>query len=397
MSERPLGVMLVGLGGATASTTVIGATSMRLGLIPEQYGTTAVPPLKNLRLARVADMVFSGWDYVSNDLWEAGSRHRIIQPEILASGVLKQHLSQIKPLKGLRTPLDIPKEGTHNNVEEVQSIRNSVNDVRDSVERFKRVNQLGCIVTVFLGSPHLHSKAQLKTLCRRDLVSVLDTFPPCAVQSGLIYALGSILAGAHFVDFTASETLECPLLGELAEECGVQFAGRDGSTGETMLKLVVAEMFRIRNLRVHGWFGTNILGNHDGYVLGLPGYDQTKMHDKKHGLGSLLGYDDFEHIVAINYFGPRGDRKESWDVVDFSGWMGTRMSLRLNWHGEDSMLAAPLILDLVRLIEYGSRYHLKGLQSQLGVFFKYPLPTGRSTGIADQFRQLAGFYENLGK
>lgn len=397
-SKRRTGVLFVGLSGSTASTTVVGATAMRLGEVPEQYGTTELPPFFNLDLVEVDDLVFGGWDYQGKDVWSVAAQYGIIPRTLLSNQRLAEQVAKITPAPGLKTSLDIPLEASHDNVFNVKSLSEAVKYVQGYIETFRERNKAQCIVTVFLGSPHKKGSRELRSLSKEALQAIWESDRADELPSGLLYALGSVLAGAHFVDFTPSETLETPALNELAKEMGIQLAGRDGSTGQTLLKIVVAQMLKIRNLRLQSWFSTNLIGNHDGYVLNLPGYAYTKLHDKTHVLEPLLGYDDFEHLVTINYFRARGDRKEAWDVVDFTGWLGTEMSLRLNWNGEDSMLAAPLILDLIRLIEYGARYHLGGLQEQLALFFKYPLPTGqKGEGLAEQFDVAARFYKHLGK
>lgn len=394
--RRKLGVLVVGLNGATASTTVAGSTAMKLGLIPTQYGTTDALPFSDLGLIGIEDVVFGGWDITSHSVWDAVLKHGILPEQLLTSSLLSSNLDHMLPAPGLMTPLDIPPESGHDNIQSCERLAEAIASVTNKIENFRQSESLSCVIVVYLGSPGKRATKPLSELSLPEFEQLLMCDSISDIPSGLIYALASINAGAHFVDFTPSETLEVPIIDSLATQKGVQIAGRDGSTGQTMLKASIAHLFKIRNLRVKSWFSTNIIGNHDGYVLDLPGHDTTKLHDKTSVLDSLLGYSDFEHLVTIHYFQARGDEKEAWDVVDFTGWMGAKMSLRINWQGEDSALAAPLILDLVRLIEYGSLFGLKGLQPQLALYFKYPLPYQPARkGVIDQYHDVVDFYSRL--
>ncbi|MCF6154490.1 MAG: hypothetical protein E3K36_04395 [Candidatus Brocadia sp.] len=171
----------------------------------------------------------------------------------------------------------------------------------------------------------------------------------------------------------------------------VPLAGRDGNTGQTLIKTVLGQMFKIRNLNLNGWYSTNILGNNDGLVLSMPEHRQTKMEDKLGVLEPVLGYNHFTHIVDIHYYPPRGDNKEAWESIDFSGWLGMPMSAKINWLGRDSILAAPLIIDLVRLMEFALRRGECGIQSQLAIYFKHPLGTS-ARGFSDQYMLLKNYY-----
>jgi myo-inositol-1-phosphate synthase len=364
-----VGVMLVGLGGATASTTVAGAIAMGQGAVGESFGVTSAPAFSSLSLCSAADMRFGGWDFDPRDLADAVSRHRAVPADLQRQ--IADRMGELRPYPGVRTPLDIPSEETHRQAVAPASVAEGVELVCGHISDFRERTLVSDLVVIYLGSPHKPLRADVRVtgLEPRDL----DSLPIAAVPAGLLYALGSIAAGAHFVDFTPSATLELDGLEEVAREHGVQLAGRDGSTGQTMLKLVLADLFKWRNLRLKAWYSTNLIGNHDGYVLSMPEHRELKLRDKTDGLPLVLGYDDFQHQVEINYLHDWGDEKESWDAIQLETWLGGRASLRLNWQGPDSLLAAPLILDLVRLLADGSSRGLSGLQSQLGFFFKRPL------------------------
>lgn len=189
------------------------------------------------------------------------------------------------------------------------------------------------------------------------------------------YMAAAIEEGAGIIDYTASATLEMPGLVALAEKEGVALAGRDGSTGQTLLESVLAETFATRHLQVRGWYSTNILGNHDGLVLQDPRYCDIKRIDKTALLDEIVGYQVPDHLVDIRYYRPAGDNKEAWDAIDFAGFFGCKGELRINWRSSDSLLATPAIIDLCRFLGHAMTRGARGIQSHLGVFFKYPLGT----------------------
>ena len=160
-----------------------------------------------------------------------------------------------------------------------------------------------------------------------------------------------------------------------------------GKTGQTLVKTVLANLFRVRDLRVVGWYSTNLLGNGDGAVLSDPANAAGKVESKRRALAHILGYEDFEHVVRIDYYGPRGDRKEAWDTVDFEGWLGRRMALKLNWLGEDSILAAPLVVDAARLTAWAHSRGERGALPWLGLYFKDPHGSSFHE-LGDQWRLL---------
>lgn len=209
----------------------------------------------------------------------------------------------------------------------------------------------------------------------------------------MLYAYAAIEENCPFVDFTPNVTLETEALLELADIKNVPLAGRDGNTGQTLMKTVLGQMLKIRNLKLDGWYSTNILGNNDGKVLARNEHAEIKMRDKLGVLEPLLGYGDFDHTVNIEYFAPRGDNKEAWDSIDFLGWLDQSISVKINWLGRDSILAAPLILDLIRLLEYAQREGEKGIQSHLAMYFKNPLGT-KTRGFFDQYKLFVDYYKS---
>lgn len=383
-----IGIMIVGLNGVNASTLISGSTLMQLGEISEQYGITSSATLRSIEFSRVNDFIFSGWDYFDKNQYEMLKEYGIVK--FSNSEQLENSLKRIKPFKGIHTNKDIVLEEKFDHFIVPESVIEAIAIIENNIDEFKNRFSLETVIVFYLGSPSKKVYNKLKKMDYNDILKRdIDEIP-----SGLLYAIASIRRQAHFVDFTPSETLEFDFLWALAKQYGVQLSGRDGSTGQTMLKLTIANMLKIRNLKLNAWYSTNILGNHDGYVLSDAKYCETKIEDKMNGIAPLLGYDDFEHKVTIDFFKTRFDSKESWDSVDFSGWLDTPMKLKMNWEGEDSILSAPLLLDIIRLIAFGAKKDLKGFQKQLGLFYKHPFGC-EGMSLETMYNSLIQFYKGL--
>lgn len=382
------GIMLVGLNGVNASVLISACVAMQLGEVSKQYGITDSSALRGISFVEVEDFIFSGWDYFDANQYDLFKEYGIVK--IPDTEKLSKKLKGIKPFKGIHTGKDILIEEKFNHFISPNSIAEAITLLEKNIDEFKDMFSLKTVIVIFLGSPSKKSQDELK---RYTYEEILDQNIN-AVPSGLLYAIAAIRKHAHFIDFTPSETLEFSFLWSLAEQYGVQLSGRDGSTGQTMLKLTIANMLRIRNLKLNAWYSTNILGNHDGYILSDPDYCETKIEDKMNGIAPLLGYDDFEHKVTIDFFKTRFDSKESWDSIDFSGWLNTPMQLKINWQGEDAILSAPLILDIIRLVAFGAKKDLRGFQKQLGLFYKHPFDC-EGMSLECMYNNLIKFYTEL--
>lgn len=211
------------------------------------------------------------------------------------------------------------------------------------------------------------------------------------ISSAVLYALAAINSGCGYIDFTSSQTLDIKGIVELSNEMKVPLAGRDGATGETILKIALAEFLLKRNLHLLGWFSTNLLGNNDGLILQDRAHAELKIADKANVLIDVLGYSNFDNIVNINYYRPRGDQKEAWNSVDFQGWLGLEMSLKVNWLGRDSILAAPLVIDLVRHVEYAKYAQNYGILSHLQFYFKHPVGSNTKS-FSESYKILLDYY-----
>lgn len=378
--------MIIGLNGVNASTLISGCIAMQLGKLPKQYGITETPIFNDIQLLDITDIEFSGWDYFSANQYDVYKEYGIVQIDENEGFVEK--LKSIKPYKGIRTEKDIQIEKKFDHFLEVPSIPEAISILENNIIDFVDKTSVDNVVVIYLGSPSKKVQPKFKQLTYNEFLSKDINLIP----SGLLYAIAAINRKAQFIDFTPSETLEFILLYKLAEKERVQLSGRDGSSGQTMLKLSLANMLKIRNLKLRAWYSTNILGNHDGYILSHPEYCETKIEDKKNGIAPLLGYDDFEHKITIDFFKTRFDSKESWDSIDFTGWLNTSMSLKMNWKGEDAILSAPMLLDIIRLIEFGIRKGLYGFQEQLGLFYKHPFNC-EGQSLETMYSNLINFYK----
>lgn len=365
-----LGVLIVGLNGATATTFVASARLLAARRIQSCGLMTASPAFKTLPAPDWGDIVFGGWDVDGESLLNR-TRQLAIVPEHLCA-LIASDLSEVRPFPAIASRFDTIEVRNAPSLKSKGTFREAVESVKEDIEAFTVRHGTEQNIVFYLGSP-------LALSGLADCPNTEEEFAAAQssdyqnVPSAITYCLAAIEARCAFVDFTPNPTLEIAYLLQRATEMRVPVAGRDGSTGQTLLKALLSEMLSVRTLPLHGWYSTNILGNHDGSVLARPEHATIKMRDKLGVLPAVLGYDSFDHKVDITFYGPRGDNKESWDVIDFGGLLGLPMSLRLNWQGRDSPLAAGLLLDLTRLVGEGFRRSSFGLQRHLGVFFKNPI------------------------
>lgn len=355
-----LGAMIVGVRGATASTLIATAMAPREGdaaryLVSQELD---VPPVDSIQ--------WGGWD-VRDETWEETVRRHGVLGEDAAERLERVHVYDAVAFERDHA---VVADETKPAVERGPAI---VARLRDDIRAFRAATGVDRVVVVHLSTPAILPERDAWPQTAEAFLEAIDrtafaTAPP-------YYTAAAIEEGAAVVDYTASPTLEIPGLVALAEARGVPLAGRDGSTGQTLLKSVLAQMFKTRRLRVRGWYSTNILGNHDGLVLSDDRFADTKRIDKTALLEEILGEPVEAHLVDIRHYGPAGDVKEAWDAVDFEGWGGLAGTLRINWRACDSLLATPAILDLVRLTARAAEQGRAGLQVQLSSFFKYPLGT----------------------
>jgi myo-inositol-1-phosphate synthase len=315
-------------------------------------------------------MAVSGWDLRPGNLGDTVRRQKDL-PKF--NDITMAQLDAVEPRPGVMTNLDVQSEANICRIE-TASADETLKILETDILRHRESSGARQSIVIYLGSPHATrpaskdgSRSLLPTTWADALTRYVD------LPSSLLYGLAATRTGSHFVDFTPGVALEAPLLHASAEEAGTQLAGRDGSTGQTYLKHWIAEALHIRGIDIAAWYSTNVIGNHDGYVLSMPDHSVVKMSDKRDGLSAILGHEVSDHYINIDYVPTWGDRKESWDAVLAKGWFDSAIDLRINWRGTDSLLASVLLFDIVRLLEYGGRLGRKGLRSELGIFFKRPL------------------------
>ena len=379
-SSRPLGIAVVGLGGAVATTAVAGIELLRMG-----GASTDGLPLAGLTeasgLRNYDELVFGGWDLSADSLGKAVEVHGVLDAAQLRA--VQPTLSAIRPWPAVGNPEFCRNIGGANAVAPAQQpgeshLRAQARHLQADIERFAAegapdggvlsgvvvVNLASTERTPDLSDPAFATSAGLEAAIDADS----ELIPPA-----MLYAYAAVQAGCGFVNFTPSLAADVPALVELARQRGVPLAGKDGKTGQTMMKTVLAPAFRSRALRVEGWYSTNILGNRDGQALDDPASLESKLGTKRTVLDSILGYTVEDHVVRIDYYRPRGDAKEAWDNIDLVGFLGAKMQMKVDFLCKDSVLAAPLVIELARLTDLASRRGQGGVVEEFGYFFKSPM------------------------
>jgi myo-inositol-1-phosphate synthase len=406
-AKGKLGIMIPGM-GAVATTFVAGVEAVRKGLAKPigsltQMGTIRLgkrtdarsPKVKEfVPLAGLNDLVFTGWDIFEDDMYSAASKAGVLDRELL--GQIKPLLSSIKPQKAVFDHNYVKKiDGP--NVKKGKTKMDLAEQVRDDIRNFGKTSGASRLVTIWCGSTetfiqpsaaHQSLKAFEKALAQND-----ENIAP-----SMIYAYASLMEGVPFANGAPNLTVDIPVMHELSRRNEAPICGKDFKTGQTLMKTILAPGFKARLLGLNGWFSTNILGNRDGEVLDDPGSFKTKEESKLSVLEHILQpdlypdlYGKFTHKVRINYYPPRGDNKEGWDNIDIFGWLGYPMQIKVDFLCRDSILAAPIVLDLVLFLDLAKRTpELRGLgiQEWLSFYFKSPMTAPGLYPEHDLFIQL---------
>ena len=379
---KRMGVCIVGSNGAVASTVIAGVALMKKGLVPKNGMTTETELFKKLDLAPLDGLVFGGWDLRGDSAYDAAVSHEVVPRHQLDA--VKEELSAIRPWPGVASPKFLHSmAGKHLVV--ANTIREELAILESNIAAFKREHDLTRVVIVNLTSTEKYNEVS-------DVHRTVEAFEAGIdanderISPAQKYLYLACKLGIPHANFTPSLT-KVPALEKLAELSGVPICGEDGKTGQTLLKTVLAPAFVVRQLKVSGWFSTNILGNNDGLVLNDPESNKTKVTSKMSVLDSILGYPVEDHQVHIHYYRPRGDDKEAWDNIDLEGFLGERMQIKVNFLCKDSILAAPLVIDLARLLDAAQQHGERGIQRQLSVFFKAPYHNHGEVPIHDLFQQ----------
>jgi myo-inositol-1-phosphate synthase len=387
-AQGKLGVLLVGL-GAVSTTFIAGVLAVRKKLaLPigslTQMGTIRLgkrtdgrsPLVKDfVPLADLNDIVFGAWDIFEDDAHEAARTAGVLDGRLLDQ--VKPELEAIKPWTAVFDRQYVKRlDGP--NVKKGSSKRDLAEQVREDIRTFKRTHHLDRLVMIWCGSTEIFLKETEAHQSIEALEKGLDA-SDCTIPSSMIYAYAALKEGVPYANGAPNLTADVPAMTALAAEMQAPIAGKDFKTGQTLIKSVIAPGLKARLLGVKGWYSTNILGNRDGEVLDDPESFKTKEESKKSLLDYILQpnlypdlYGDLCHVVRINYYPPRGDNKEGWDNIDLVGWLGYDMQLKINFLCRDSILAAPIVLDLILFLDLAKRAGFSGIQEWLSFYFKSP-------------------------
>jgi myo-inositol-1-phosphate synthase len=381
--------MLVGL-GAVSTTFIAGVMAIRKGIARPigsmtQMGTVRLgkrtesrtPLVKDfVPLASLDDIVFGGWDIFEDDCYDAALTAGVLEPSLLAQ--VKAEMEAIKPWPAVFDRQYVKRlDGP--NVKKGANKMELAEQVRADIRRFKQDNHLDRLVMIWCGSTEIfmvetEAHQSIEAFEKALLTSDVN------IPSSMVYAYAALKEGIPYANGAPNLTVDIPALMELAQQNGCPVAGKDFKTGQTLIKTVIAPGMKARLIGIKGWYSTNILGNRDGEVLDDPESFKTKEESKKSVLDFILQpdlypelYKDLCHVVRINYYPPRGDNKEGWDNIDLVGWLGYPMQLKINFLCRDSILAAPIVLDLVLFLDMAARAGMSGIQEWLSFYFKSPM------------------------
>jgi len=388
-AEGKLGVLLVGL-GAVSTTFIAGTLLIRKGLASPigslaQMGTIRLgkrnegrtPLIKEfLPLASLDDLVFGAWDIFEENGYEAAKTAGVLDASMLDQ--VKPELEAIRPWPAVFDQRYVKRlMGT--NVKTGDTKREIAEQVRADIRAFKDAHHLDRLVMVWCGSTEIF---MTPTAAHQSIAAFEQAMESNAVEisSSMVYAYAALKEGIPYANAAPNLSADIPALDQLALDNGSPVVGKDLKTGQTLIKTIVAPGLKARLIGVSGWFSTNILGNRDGEVLDDPESFKTKEESKKSVLDYILQpdlyptlYKDLCHVVRINYYPPRGDNKEGWDNIDLVGWLGYKMQLKINFLCRDSILAAPIVLDLVLFLDLAKRAGMSGIQEWLSFYFKSPV------------------------
>jgi myo-inositol-1-phosphate synthase len=387
-AKGKLGVLLVGL-GAVSTTFIAGVEAIKQGLAEPigsltQMGTirlgkrtdNRVPLVKEfVPLADLNDIVFGAWDIFPDSAYEAAMHAGVLEKELL--GQLKTPLQKIKPMAAVFDQHYVKRlSGT--NVKQGATKMELAEQLIEEIAEFKRKNKCSRLVMVWAASTEIFLEPHSVHRSLKSFEKALRDNHK-AIAPSMIYAYAAIKSGVPFANGAPNLTVDVPALLDLAIEQGVPVCGKDFKTGQTLMKTILAPGLKSRMLGLHGWYSTNILGNRDGEVLDDPESFKTKEESKLSVLEYILQpdvypelYKDFSHVVRINYYPPRGDNKEGWDNIDIFGWLGYPMQIKIDFLCRDSILAAPLVLDLALFLDLAQRVGMRGVQEWLSFYFKSP-------------------------
>jgi myo-inositol-1-phosphate synthase len=388
-AKGKLGILLVGL-GAVSTTTIAGVLAVRKGLANPigsltQMGTVRLgkrtdgrsPRIKEIvPLAELDNVVFGGWDIFEENSYQAARTAGVLERSLLDQ--IKPELEAIKPMTAVFDQRYV-KRLNGPNVKKGKNKKDLAEQVRADIRQFKADNGCDRVVMVWCGSTEVFMKESSAHQSIDAFEKALESNDP-TIPSSMIYTYAALMEDVPYANGAPNLSVDIPAMMALAQQSKLPVCGKDFKTGQTWIKTVIAPGVKARLLGVEGWYSTNILGNRDGEVLDDPESFKTKEESKKSVLDYILQphlypglYEDLHHVVRINYYPPRGDNKEGWDNIDLVGWLGYKMQLKINFLCRDSILAAPIVLDLALFLDLARRAGMSGIQEWLSFYFKSPM------------------------
>ena len=384
-----LGVLIPGI-GAVSTTFMAGVEAVKRGLAQPVGSLTQLatirlgkrtegrtPMIKDfVPLASLQDLVYGGWDIFEDDAYEAALHAKVLERSLLET--VKEPLSAVQPMKAVFDPEYIRR--IHGpNVKDKGSKMDKAEMLMEDIRQFQEKTGAERLIMIWCASTEVFHKPSAIHQTLKDFECGLQKNDP-EIAPSQIYAYAALKSGVPFANGAPNLTTDTPALIDLARERQIPICGKDFKTGQTYMKTLLAPGIKARMLGLSGWFSTNILGNRDGEVLEDPGSFKSKEETKLSVLDHILQpelypdlYKDFYHAVRINYYPPRGDAKEGWDNIDIFGWLGYPMQIKIDFLCRDSILAAPLVLDLVLFLDLAQRAGMKGIQEWLSFYFKAPM------------------------
>lgn len=405
-AEGKLGILCVGL-GAVSSTFITGVLMIRKGLGKPVGSITQLAKIRVgkgddaayksiseiVSMPSLDDVVLGAWDIIPDNAFESSMKAEVLRDRDIYP--VKEELEKITPMKGVYDP-DYVKALDGTWTKDTKATRwELTRQVREDIQRFKQENGCDRVVVVWAASTEIYIPRD------SEVHDSIETFEAAMkaddrshISPSMCYAYAAIAEGAPFIMGAPNTCIDIPAMWQFAEKENVPIAGKDFKTGQTMMKTVLAAAFRTRMLGVNGWFSTNILGNRDGLVLDVPENFKTKEVSKLGVIDTILKgdeypdmYSDIFHKVRINYYPPRNDDKEGWDNIDIFGWMGYPMQIKVDFLCRDSILAAPLLLDLALFGDLALRAGKSGIQTWLSFYLKSPMHDDGHCPVNDLFQQ----------
>ena len=388
-AKGKLGILLVGL-GAVSTTTIAGVLAVRKGLANPigsltQMGTIRLGKRTEGRSPKISEavplvnldnVVFGGWDIFEENSYQAARTAGVLETSLLDQ--IKPDLEAIKPMTAVFDQRYVKRlDGP--NVKKGKNKKDLAEQLRADIRAFKKDNTLDRLVMVWCGSTEVFMKESAAHQSIDAFEKALEANDP-TIPSSMVYTYAALMEDVPFANGAPNLSVDVPAMMSLAQQKRLPICGKDFKTGQTWIKTVIAPGIKARLLGVDGWYSTNILGNRDGEVLDDPESFKTKEESKKSVLDYILQphlypglYEDLHHVVRINYYPPRGDNKEGWDNIDLVGWLGYKMQLKINFLCRDSILAAPIVLDLALFLDLAKRAGMSGIQEWLSFYFKSPM------------------------